>query len=111
MEKASKAILRKHQMLKMGKGATDKILSETVKTIVMPLKKLVDIYKPSTKKEVDQNEHVKKKDQEEKKDEDNISFMTADAEEGRDTSVFGEDDMAKPADNYNYLTNKFLRML
>ena len=52
----------------MGNQAAEKILSDTFKSIVMPLKKLVDISNPSIKIEVKQNDSVmkkKKKDKEE----------------------------------------------
>ena len=108
--KASEAIRHKHRMLKMGKEAAEQMMSETFKLIVMPLQKLADMSNPPTKIEIKQNEP--KKEGEEEDEEENASFMTADSEEAEHETNMTEGVSSEPAaDNYDYLTSKFLRML
>ena len=107
--KASEVIRRKHRMLKLGKEAAEQMMSETFKPIVMPLQKLVDISNPPTKIEVKENAPKKKGEEEDE----NASFMTADSEQAEHdtTMIEGVASEAAAADNYDYLTKKFLRML
>ena len=101
--KASDAIRRKHHMFKMGKEAAKSIFRETFKPIVTPLQKLADVTDASIRES---------KIEKVEKEENDSSFISAvDNDEEFDRTLLQEDNAHDAQEEYEKLTNKFLKLL